>query len=294
MPFNHKTPLLRIIAAFTSVALAATLLGGCAAARLAYNNAPEVLHFYLDSQFGFTEEQSDLVKAQLREVHAWHRSKELPERAKLLQKAQAQATQNTTSAQVCTLFDDLRPRLDSALARAVPGMAEVAVKASPEQLLAWQKSFDKRNATFKADHVSGTADARLSKRLESAKSNYERFYGKLSEGQLAALRASLERSGWDGAIALREAQRRQQDGLQTVKLLVADKVGATEAEKRLAALMARSAQSPDSTYRANAQKWQQDNCERLATLHNSATPEQRAKAMATLQSYEADVRALIR
>ena len=52
--------------------------------------------------------------------------------------------------------------------------------------------------------------------------------------------------------------------------------------------------SPDLSFRNDARQIKLHNCQTFAELHNSTTPAQRQKAQARLQSYEQDVRALLR
>ena len=52
--------------------------------------------------------------------------------------------------------------------------------------------------------------------------------------------------------------------------------------------------SPDPSYAAYIQKRKRTNCEASAQLHNTTTPEQRARAVKVLKGYEDDVRSLMR
>lgn len=52
--------------------------------------------------------------------------------------------------------------------------------------------------------------------------------------------------------------------------------------------------TPDPGYAAYLKKRKRANCEASAQLHNTTTPEQRARAVKVLKGYEDDVRALMR
>ena len=66
----------------TCLALA---LSGCSAARLGYGAAPELMYLWLDSYLDFDNAQARRVKTELKTMHRWHRSEEMPLLADLLQ-----------------------------------------------------------------------------------------------------------------------------------------------------------------------------------------------------------------
>jgi len=67
----------------------------------------------------------------------------------------------------------------------------------------------------------------------------------------------------------------------------------TQAQDRIHALLGRSLQSPNTSYRAHIDQLLQSNCNTFAQLHNSATPAQRQKLVAKLKGYEDDARTLM-
>ncbi len=272
----------------------ALALGGCSALRLGYNNAPELAQVYLNSQFDFSETQGEVVKAELKVLHHWHRSSELPEWVKLLQRAQQLVRVDQTGAAICALQSSLRPRFDAVVARTATGMAQVALSATPEQLTAWQQSFDKRNAKWRDEHLNGNVEARQAKRLASARENFERVYGSLNAEQVALLRSGLARNPWDAAASLRESQRRQQNGMQTMRQIAQERPTLELAKSWAMAALERGAKSPDASYRNNTERWAKDSCDTWAALHNSTSPEQRSKAVSVLKGFEEDLRSLIR
>lgn len=63
-----------------ALALMATLLtlGACSTARLAYNQAPKLLYWWLDGYVDFNGAQSEQARQDIDAFMAWHRSAELP------------------------------------------------------------------------------------------------------------------------------------------------------------------------------------------------------------------------
>jgi hypothetical protein len=103
----------------------------------------------------------------------------------------------------------------------------------------------------------------------------------------------VARSIFDPNLKYREAQRRQQDALQTLRQLQADPGPAVSVKTAAHALLERTLNSPAADYRNYAELSTQENCRLFATLHNSATPTQRQRLIETLKDYETDARSLM-
>jgi hypothetical protein len=296
MPISNRTVnqffnLRHIIGALLAAFLA-LWLAGCSAVKLGYNNAPELSYWWLDSYLDLNEVQSLRLRADLTRLQIWHRQNELPHYVNALVKLQTLAPANVNAAQVCALFDELRPRLRTLLEQTEPTVVALAPTLTSAQLDHLARQFDKRNQKWRAEWLDGPPSERTARRVKQLRDRLELFYGSLEEPQLAALRGSVAESIFDANLNLHETLRRQQDALQILRRIQ----GALDTpgiQASLRALLERSLNSPDASYRDYAEKLVQENCRSLATLHNSATSKQRLKLLETLQYYEADARALM-
>jgi nucleotidyltransferase/DNA polymerase involved in DNA repair len=124
--------------------------------------------------------------------------------------------------------------------------------------------------------------------------NAERFYGKLSQAQQTQLRWLAQSSGFDAERTYAERLRQQADMLQTLQSIGTAQRNLTTAGQSVRDWLQRSLHTPDEDYAAYLKRRQALNCQAAAQFHNSTTPEQRAHAVKVLQSYEADVRELMR
>jgi hypothetical protein len=128
---------------------------------------------------------------------------------------------------------------------------------------------------------------------------YSQLYGSLSEDQLALLRNRLKASPFQPERTLAERERRQADLLDTLVSL-RNPVGQTDAERarwaqtRVQAWVGGFATSPTPGHNDYVQQLIRDGCEQFAALHSSTTPEQRSHAVRTLQTYETELRGLVR
>lgn len=276
--------------------LALALLQACSAVKLAYNNLPDLGYWWFDGYADLNEPQTLLLRADLDQLHKWHRANELGKIADLLGKVRQLAPAETTPEQVCSLFADLRNRYDAVTARAELPAAALAVTMSPEQIKHIEAKFGKGNIEWRDDWVSGERSERREKRLKAAVERAEQFYGTLDERQRAVLRSSIDSSGFDPQRSYTERLRRQQDLLQTVRTVSGadggERATVAAAGAALRAYVERSARSPNLAYRAYFESAILHNCRTYAQLHNSTTAQQRARAMGRLAAYERDAREL--
>jgi hypothetical protein len=272
--------------------IAAVLLSGCSAIKLAYNQAPDLTYWWLDGYFDFNEQQSPKVRDELAKLFAWHRAQELPKTAALLSEAARLMPGEISASQACKIYEQGRGLLDSVTAQALPAMAEFAPSLKPEQLLHLQRKYAKNNEEYQRDFLQGTPAKREANRLKRSVERSEMIYGKLGDDQINAIKKVLVTSMFDVQISFKERKRRQQDTLDTLSNLAETKANPQAAAQALRALNERGWNSPDLDFRAYAQKLTEQSCQSFATIHASTTPAQRAKAAQTLKGYEQDLRTL--
>ena len=272
--------------------LAVTLVG-CSANRIAFNNAPTLLYFWLDSYFDFDGPQSVDFKASLKELQAWHRREELPQWAELLKNLQPVANQEVSAAQVCTLWGFLQKRLQAPTNHLAPALAQLALSLKPAQIEHIAAEFKKRNKSWREEWLELSPAERLTRRSKQIEERSERFYGKLTDAQGEKIRSQLAESGYDPEMLQREMLRRQQDSLTVLTHARNGHWSPAEVQAELQALFARAVVSPDAALRQYNETITQSACAAVAAVHNSSTAEQKAKLKRTLQDYEADVRALM-
>jgi hypothetical protein len=277
--------------------LGAGLLTGCSATRLAYNNAPDLVYWWSDGFFDWNQTQSTLLRNDLDKLQQWHRRQELPGYATTLNALQAAALKDIQADQVCALADYLQQRLQAALDRALPTAIALAPTLSAAQLTHLSNALDKRSREWRDEWLDDPPDEREDRRLKKMVARAEQSYGRITTTQRAQLRAQLRASAFDPSLQLQEADRRQQDALQTLRQITdnhATGVGnPTQTKAALQALLSRTLESPDLTFQQYARQVRRQACIAIADFHNRASPDQRRHLQQALQDYEADARALL-
>jgi hypothetical protein len=81
---------------------------GCSTVRLAYNQAPLVMDWYLNDYVDFNAAQKPALKTALEQVHVWHRQTQLPAYIDSLQKMQRQIAEPLTPARVCDFYEEIQ------------------------------------------------------------------------------------------------------------------------------------------------------------------------------------------
>ena len=277
-------PVARIIG-LLSVTLA---LGGCSAMKLGYQNLPHLAQWWLNGYVDFDHSQAARVRDDLDQLHAWHRTTELPGIAQLLQQVEQLAAADVTPAQVCALEPPLRLRWAALRQRAEPMLARHALTLTAAQLQHLERKYARNNREYTREWIQASPAERVDKRLKQVVERAERVYGHLDDRQRALLREQLQASRHDPAIILAERRRRQQDTLAVLGRLAGQAVPQEAAVQALRGLMDRYADSPDSQYRAFVQDLRQETCRLVASLHNATSPQQREHAVRRLQGWQRD------
>jgi hypothetical protein len=278
----------RVWFAFSVISLALAL-GGCSAVRLGYNAAPDLMYLWLDSYLDFDNPQARRINAELKGLHRWHRSEELPLLADLLQGAQTLATQNPDGTRLCVLYDALRERSESLLRRSLPTAATLAPGLKPEQLSALAKAYEKSNRKMREEWQDARAQG-VEYRTRKSLERLEDLYGKLSPEQNRAFKEAMALTGFDEKRYFEEVQARQQAVLQTLERLRGADV--SNANSALAELAQRYYESANPAYRQYHEQMTINTCAAFAKLHAQTSAEQRKHMVRVLKGYENDVRAL--
>ena len=284
------------------LAALALLLGACSAARVAYNQAPNLTYWWLDGYVDFTGAQSPPARADIDRFFAWHRSAELPLYAQRLAQWQTLAQKDISTEQTCSEVDAIRASFNRMSERGVVPLTTLALQLSPAQLDHMQRHQTKGDENFTKDFLRGTPAQRLNKRLDSTIDRYETLYGSLTDAQRQQLKTGLQQSAWDPQRTQAERQRRQAAMLQTIREVQALHSAAfvangsrnppPDAVNALRSWSQRLQNSPTPGYPAYSAALVKDGCTQFATLHNSTSAEQRAHAVGVLKGYEGDMRAL--
>ena len=283
---------LRTTLGVVSLVLVGLLLAGCSTVKLAYNQAPQLLSWQLNRYLDLSQPQAERVRDELADLHRWHRDTLLPEHAGLLQKLRQQLPAPMSAEQACRAYADLRTQIDQLLARAEPSLVWLASDLSEAQIRSLQKKQADSNADWKKEWLDPPPDKLREHRYQLLLSRTEDFYGTLQEPQKAALRSYIAQSSFDPQRTYAERQRRQQDLVQVLRKIAAERGNTDQTRALLRGYLARLNTSPDAAYQRYATTLVDEGCAGFALVHSAMTPAQRLQAVASIGAYEQDFIAL--
>lgn len=268
------------------------MLQACSAAKLAYNQAPDLAYWYLDGFVDFSGAQSVQVKDDLSKLQAWHRQTQLPTYIDTLQKMTQKMPVDVSAQEACTIFSEARRKFLIVSDQAQPVVVTLLDTLTSSQIDVMARKFEKGNVEYRKDYLQTGKPINQSKRYKQAVSRAETLYGRLDDKQTSLIASQVEKSRFNATLAYAERQRRQQDVLQTLRALL--KSQPTTEQKKLAvrSLFERSFVSPNANYADYVEALTKDSCANFANLHNTTSASQRLKAVETLMGYEQDIRTL--
>ena len=268
------------------------LLAGCSAVRLAYNQAPHLMYWWLNGYVDFDTEQGERARDALADWFAWHRATQLSDYAGLLAIAQQQILHDVTPNEVCQWADELRKRIEVGYDHGVPAMAEMVRTLKPQQVQRVERRYRQADEEFRDEFLQADRAERLEESNKRAISRAELIYGELSDTQRALLTQGIAASPFDPERWLVERQLRQREIVETLRSLQSRQADTARTEAALRVFAVHAAQSPRPAYRDYQRRLFDHNCRLIARLHNSTTPEQRRRGAERLKGWEEDLRAL--
>ncbi|MEO7055515.1 MAG: DUF6279 family lipoprotein [Caldimonas sp.] len=272
--------------------MVATVLGGCSLIKVGYGQASPFAFRWLDRYVDFDDAQSLRVRTALDEWFAWNRRTQLPDYADLLARASAEVLLDSTPERMCGWATEIRGRIDVALERALPTIADVLPTLAPAQIVNVEQRYKERNEEYRDEYVQRNPEKRSREAVKRATDRAQMLYGDLDATQRELVVRSVAASPFDAELAYSERLRRQRDSLALMRNLSAPGARRDDAEAQIRAYVRRLDRSPREPYRVYSERLVAYNCAFAATLHNATSPGQRRDAAKKLKGYETSLREL--
>ena len=165
------------------MALAALVLAACSVSRLAYLNATPLAMWYLASYVDMSGTQKEWARDRLARAIDWHRSEELPEYRRFLEKTLARFDEDVPVAEVREIHADARRYYHRMVERLLPDMAELLLQLDAAQLAHLEEKLDESNRKIVRESVKGTPAQRREKAVKKYIDQFEDWTGRLSDSQ---------------------------------------------------------------------------------------------------------------
>lgn len=263
---------------------AATLLSGCSALRLAYDNADTYLRWRAGSYLDVHGPAADELDERIDAFFDWHRSTALPHYARLADEAARRMDDGLSTQDVVWGYDALQAQARESLRQAAVQIAPLLDRLDAKQIAHLEKRLADDNRRFARENLSGSESERRARRAKRMQDRLEEWVGRLTRAQVERVKLYAERAPLTDEHRDRDRKRLQADFLAMVR--------SHEAQKRLADAAANWQEGRDPAFITLNQAWQREFFALLQDIDGSLSPAQRARAVANFRRYADDFAAL--
>ena len=233
--------------------------------------------------------QRDLFSQRFRQLHAWHRSDQLPGYGALLRETRTRVEAGLSTEDVLWITERVRSATQTLAVRSADDIAELLASLTPSQLAELERGFAQSNRKVAREWGAGRPLAEQRRlRADRLIAQIERFTGRLSGEQAERVRALADPLPLTTDQRLADRERRQRE------LLVALRTGRSTPELAawLRDWLPQWERGRDPQYARLADRATQQRAQVLAEVDRLLTPAQRRTAADRLQSYAEDMVAL--
>jgi hypothetical protein len=266
------------------VIILCTLLTGCSATRLLYNQLDWGIVWYLNGFFSLDGEQKDALRESVERNLQWHRDTQLPQYAELARALEQDITGPLTVDLLEARNDEIIAFWDVFVLHTVPDVAAFFLLLNQEQLDEFLANLEEENSELWDEYAGETPEERIERRDRSAIKGIRRIVGPLDEEQKVLIRSHLSKMN-DVADEWMVGRRLWQEAF--VKLIKTRPVE-PEFSEHLVDLMLDPNQFDSSEYRAKVEENFQITLQMLAELINDMNDQQRARLSGRLSQFAAD------
>ena len=152
---------------------------------LAYNNLAPMMAWMVDEYVDVHGTQKDWVRDRIARVMSWHRSHELPEYRRFLERVLAESREPFTVAEIADGYREIRLHYQRTAEQVLPDVADFFLQLDSVQLAQMEKKFADDNRKFVRDSLKGTPQERLERRVKRFRMHLESWLGDLEDSQEA-------------------------------------------------------------------------------------------------------------
>jgi hypothetical protein len=269
--------------------LAATsLLIGCSATRIAYDNFGLVSRFMLGRYVDLDPAQADALKPRVAGFHQWHRANELPAYAAVLRSASQRAAEGITAEDVQWGIASVRAHLRAFTARAAVEVAPVLVTLGAAQVAEIEHTFAENNEKYAREYLASDDARRRRAQLKRAIGRFSEFAGDLTDEQEARVEQFLLAHERHVVLRFEDRQHWQRDAIA----LIRQHREPQELGRRLAETFTRPELRRTEEFAREDKRWEEDFAHLVVELDRSMSARQRASVVKRLRDYAEDAAVL--
>lgn len=272
----------------TVLALATLLLAACSAVQIGYRHADIYLAWKVNEYFDLDGAQYEMVRPAIESLLQWHRKVELPDYAHLLETVEAKLKGKITQADARWFDDEVGRRMRVSVARMALEGAPILATITPEQIDQLEQRLDKDNGAYYDKFVHGSVEKQQNRRAKRFIEGAEYWTRFVTEEQQQKIQQIAAEAPPRYALALAERKRVQHEFIA----LLREKNTAAALAPKLNAWIEnwRAGRSPE--YVKIYEQSMEQRARMAVAITDTMTNAQRVHALAKLQAYIEDMRAL--
>ena len=179
------------IAKLVVLSAACLVLAACATltklaysnASLAYSNLAPMMAWMVDEYVDVNGSQKDWVKDRIARVMSWHRSHELPEYRRFLERVLAESREPFTVQEIADGYREIRLHYERTVEQVLPDVADFFLQLDSMQVVQMEKKFADDNRKFVRESLKGTPQERRERRMKRFVMHMESWLGELNDPQ---------------------------------------------------------------------------------------------------------------
>ncbi len=262
---------------------AGTLLAGCSATALIYDNLPWLVRGQVDERFDLNSAQEQQLKERIAELAAWHRREELPRYAELLRSLEDAFADGLTQAEIERFSASLRSARARLIEAAIPASTEFLLSVNRAQLEEFERTHRERMEEDR-ERLQLPPEEQAELRFEKTLDNLEDWFGDFDAAQREAIRELVTAfpdtyAGW--------LERREYQHRRFIELMSADPKP-DQVEARLRDWWLSDSGGLPSAMLANRDRFWKSAFAFLLKVDGLLTAEQRTHALDRIRGYRED------
>lgn len=254
--------------------------------RFAYENADTYLRWRIENYLDLQGALSDELDERVAGFMAWHRTRALPQYARLADEAGQRFARRLQPADLEWGYDSVKAQAKESLREGAERLAPLLDRISAREIEHFARRLDEDNRKFARENLRGSERERRKRRTERNVERLEDWLGRLTQAQTERVALYSAR-----APLLDEFRDRDHRRLQAEILAI---LRAREAKKRLPELAANWERGRDAAYVEALEASRREYIALALDLERGLSAEQRARAAERLARYAEDFRVLAR
>jgi len=267
------------------LALALAVLSGCSMLRTGYGHLDTFALWTVDDYFDLGPEQKHDFQKRFDRLHEWHRHEQLADYAAFFMSTRARVQKGLVREDIAWFSEAVRDRYRTIIRRSADDAAALLATATPAQLDALRRQFEKDNRRFVREyHLEDGAVEQQRVAAKRVLARIRDWTGRLNDEQERKITALARELPMNHGLRYEDRMRRQREFLQ----LLALRSDSARFPARLRHWLLNWEEGRSPEYASLWARWMEQQADFYVAVDRMLTPHQREHLAHRLQNYAND------